>query len=372
MAGAGQPWWEVISFFVLIFSFYKFCPGTCPWLGPWVILEQLSANRKKIKMFQSHPPLHILRWWFWSLPVSTICIYQILFKVGHLTSMAAATRSWALAYLCIFHLPQQFGQVWSFYSPPQTNLCFWFNLLLKIKYDIFLPPPLNTSVTQVYPAFGPGKDFTLDWMLLIVARNLVATWIICGFWDWFLYFSPLQVRILLIYKISKLFQAKLAKYKMNPQYPSFNQIKHDALVRNQQYMFHDMILIEHTPSHEDMTHDMHNHWAHCRWRPQQVVVELPLRFSSAIFGPSINSQLSRSLYLSFLCFVFICHIWSVNNLLAFRSRWIYGDQSALCFQIIVLFVIKWRWSGKFKKYFQPLSEAPVMNLMFALLVTHYR
>ena len=23
-------------------------------------------------------------------------------------------------------------------SPPQTNLCFWFNLLLKIKYDIFL------------------------------------------------------------------------------------------------------------------------------------------------------------------------------------------------------------------------------------------
>merc|ERR1712198_532746 len=98
--------------------------------------------------------------------------------VGHLTSMAAATRSWALAYLCIFHLPQQFG--------------------------------------QVYPAFGPAKDFSMDWMLLIVGRNLIATWIICGFWDWFLYFSPLQ--------------AKLAKYKMNPQYPSFNQIKHDALV----------------------------------------------------------------------------------------------------------------------------------------------
>merc|ERR1719429_534175 len=92
--------------------------------------------------------------------------------------MAAATRSWALAYLCIFHLPQQFG--------------------------------------QVYPAFGPGKEFHLDWMPLIVARNLIATWVICGFWDWFLYFSPLQ--------------AKLAKYKMNPQYPSFNQIKHDAMV----------------------------------------------------------------------------------------------------------------------------------------------
>ena len=185
----------------------------------------------------------------------------------------------------------------------------------------------------------------------------------CSMWDFkncFRYFLNVRFQLL--------FQAKLAKYKMNPQYPSFNQIKHDALVRNQQYMVL-IITIVHTPSHDDMKHDMHNHWAHCRWRPQQVVVELPLRFSSAIFGPSINSQLSRSMSLSLLCFVFICHIWLVNNLLAFRSRWIYGDQSALCIQIIV---IKWRWSGKFKKYFQPLSEAPVMNLMFALLVTHYR
>jgi len=31
-------------------------------------------------------------------------------------------------------------------------------------------------------------------------------------------------------KIRALLQAKLAKYKMNPQYPSFSQIKHDALV----------------------------------------------------------------------------------------------------------------------------------------------
>ena len=45
----------------------------------------------------------------------------------------------------------------------------------------------------MYPAFGPGKEFHLDWMALIVARNLIATWVICGFWDWFLYFSPLQV-----------------------------------------------------------------------------------------------------------------------------------------------------------------------------------
>ena len=51
----------------------------------------------------------------------------------------------------------------------------------------------HCSHVQVYPAFGPGKEFHLDWMALIVARNLIATWVICGFWDWFLYFSPLQV-----------------------------------------------------------------------------------------------------------------------------------------------------------------------------------
>ena len=114
-------------------------------------------------------------------------------------------------------------------------------------------PPQATIIVQVYPAFGPGKEFHLDWMALIVARNLIATWVICGFWDWFLYFSPLQVvhcnalvhvhlRNITVSlnvffcvhwsSLRKLLkQAKLAKYKMNPQYPSFNQIKHDAMVR---------------------------------------------------------------------------------------------------------------------------------------------
>ena len=87
-------------------------------------------------------------------------------------------RSWTLAYLCIYYLPQKFG--------------------------------------LVYPAFGPAKEFSPDWMIHIIARNLLATWIICGFWDWFLYFSPIQ--------------KKLHKYKMNPVYPSFAQIKHDAMV----------------------------------------------------------------------------------------------------------------------------------------------
>ena len=47
-------------------------------------------------------------------------------------------------------------------------------------------------------------------------RNLLATLIICGSWDWFLYFSPLQ--------------SKLAKYKMSPAYPSARQILHDAVM----------------------------------------------------------------------------------------------------------------------------------------------
>jgi len=189
MAGAGQPW---------------YMPLTWP-------LGHIGTAVSKPKEDEDVPK-----------PSAT----PYLTLVGHLTSMAAATRSWALAYLCIFHLPQQFG--------------------------------------QVYPAFGPGKEFTMDWMLLIVARNLIATWLICGFWDWFLYFSPLQ--------------AKLAKYKMNPQYPSFSQIKHDALVTT----------------------------------------------SASCCGAAVE--------------ILLCHLWAVNKLPAF----------------------------------QPLSEAPVMNLMFALLVTHYR
>ena len=42
----------------------------------------------------------------------------------------------------------------------------------------------------------------------------MATLAICGFWDWFLYFSPLK--------------EKLHKYKMNPVYPSMKQFRHDA------------------------------------------------------------------------------------------------------------------------------------------------
>ena len=91
----------------------------------------------------------------------------------------------SVSYIC-FNIStlQQFGQV-------ATHLTVSENL-----------PPQATTIVQVYPAFGPGKEFHLDWMALIVARNLIATWVICGFWDWFLYFSPLQVGHWFIWEIS--------------------------------------------------------------------------------------------------------------------------------------------------------------------------
>eukprot|EP00940_MAST-03C_sp_MAST-3C-sp2_P001967 g1967.t1 len=94
--------------------------------------------------------------------------------IGHLTSAAAASRSFALALVCIY-----------------------------VAYP-----------DETYPAFGDASVLKVEWMLPILLRNLLATWIICGFWDWFLYFSPLK--------------EKLRPFKINPRYPSFDQIKHDA------------------------------------------------------------------------------------------------------------------------------------------------
>ena len=58
------------------------------------------------------------------------------------------------------------------------------------------------------------QEYSAGWMSHILLRNVVATLLICGGWDWFLYFSPLA--------------AKLHKYKINPVYPSMKQIRHDA------------------------------------------------------------------------------------------------------------------------------------------------
>jgi len=65
-----------------------------------------------------------------------------------------------------------------------------------------------------YPGFGTAKTFEIGWMLTIVTRNLVFTWVVCGVWDWFLYFSPMK--------------EKMHKYKITPKYPSKSQFWHDA------------------------------------------------------------------------------------------------------------------------------------------------
>ena len=43
-----------------------------------------------------------------------------------------------------------------------------------------------------YPAFGRAATLSADWMVPILVRNVLSAWLICGLWDWFLYFSPLK------------------------------------------------------------------------------------------------------------------------------------------------------------------------------------
>ena len=70
-------------------------------------------------------------------------------------------------------------------------------------------------------------------MIPIIARNLIGTIILCGFWDWLLYFSPLKSKfhklgfqnanfcVLFFFETEK-------QYKINTVYPSRYQIMHDA------------------------------------------------------------------------------------------------------------------------------------------------
>eukprot|EP01084_Bolivina_argentea_P102932 184398_1 len=64
-----------------------------------------------------------------------------------------------------------------------------------------------------YPAFADHISFSLNWMLPIIIRDLIGTVLICGSWDYILYFSP--------------FAHKLKRFKYNKMYPSMQQIKHD-------------------------------------------------------------------------------------------------------------------------------------------------
>ena len=99
---------------------------------------------------------------------------------GHGTSMVAASRSFLLAVLCVYVI-----------HGGEDNV-------------------------NGYPAFGRATSVEWEWIWPIFLRNVLATWIIAGFWDWFLYFSPVA--------------PSLHRFKLNPVYPSFSQISHDAFV----------------------------------------------------------------------------------------------------------------------------------------------
>ena len=48
---------------------------------------------------------------------------------------------------------------------------------------------------SVYPAFGPAETWSWTWIWPILLRNIIGTWLICGGWDWLLYFSPLSEKL---------------------------------------------------------------------------------------------------------------------------------------------------------------------------------
>lgn len=65
-----------------------------------------------------------------------------------------------------------------------------------------------------YPAYGSAAIWDWQWMWPLLLRNLIATYVICGFWDWLLFFSPLRDHF--------------RPFKIIPEYPTLKQIKHDA------------------------------------------------------------------------------------------------------------------------------------------------
>lgn len=73
---------------------------------------------------------------------------------GHTGAMSSSIRSFTLAYLAIYYIH-------------------------------------GGDDGLQYPAFGRAKEWDVEWMWPILLRNLMGTWLICGFWDWILYFSPL-------------------------------------------------------------------------------------------------------------------------------------------------------------------------------------
>merc|ERR1719341_1849833 len=71
--------------------------------------------------------------------------------------------------------------------------------------------------TSNYPGLLGGAAATepfYSWLTPILIRNILGTWVVCGLWDWVLYFSPLKER--------------LSEFKITASYPHLSQFTHDA------------------------------------------------------------------------------------------------------------------------------------------------
>ena len=120
-----------------------------PWVWPvanWKVVSELTGDEPRKPMPIAKPNLGLISY-------------------ENLGSFFAAGRSFAMAYFCVYVIhggEDGFG----------------------------------------YPAFGAAKTYSLDWILPLLLRNLLATWLIAGSWDYFLYFSRAS--------------EKLHKFKKNP------------------------------------------------------------------------------------------------------------------------------------------------------------
>ena len=73
-------------------------------------------------------------------------------------------------------------------------------------HSLWMTPKKNTRKQFVADlacfCLFSGKHLNWAWMKPIFVRNTIITAVTCGFWDWFLYFSPLKDK-LHKYKVSK-------------------------------------------------------------------------------------------------------------------------------------------------------------------------
>ena len=129
----------------------------------------------------------------------------------NLTAFASALRSFILAYVAIYWLYDD-NQYPAFGRGKTPRIMVHWN-----KHCLFT-----------------GKNLNWEWMQPILVRNVIATLVICGFWDWFLYFSPLKDK-LHKYKVESFYKIRHDQYfnaysfQLNPAIPSTKQILHDAL-----------------------------------------------------------------------------------------------------------------------------------------------